>query len=204
MNPNETQNLKIQNISENMNNPSIMNYDLAKNTIDSLSLDTFFNFNTIPTVKSYPNIETFKAGFLAMNEKLYKEAKKSEIGENSLKKNHQVILENKKIPNTLRGKIRRSAMKYCHSQSIIRLFTGYYTLMDYHYKAYGSYSELFDKYLKTVLTVFGSIEKSKLFIIFKEISINERMNEFYSELYEEWIKVVNEIEKEKLILRKYV
>ena len=197
------------NLSFNTNN-NIFDYESASKAITDLTLDTFFNFNSLPTVREYPNIETFKHGFIAMNDKIYREAKKSHEKtkqlqseeDNSscpLKKNHHIILENKKIPKYLKNKIRRSAMKYCHSQALIRLLHGYYSLMDYHHKACKTYPDLFKQYLKTILTIFGSIEKDKLFIIFKEVCLNERMSQFYTDLYTEWMNIVNSKEKEVLL-----
>lgn len=195
--------------SETPEKNPLFHYEVATKVIDNLSLDTFFNFNLIPSVRTYPNIETFKHGFIAMNDKIYRDARKAheksraqseEVSDNfSMKKNHLLILENRKIPKSLKNKLRRSAMRYCHSQALVKLFIGYYSLIDYHHKAMNTYPELFNKYLKTVLIVFGSISKDKLFEIIKEISVSEKMTEFYLNLYEEWVNVVNIKEKEILL-----
>lgn len=204
--PNQ-QDLNNENLKKDQ---STFNYQVATKALNDLSLDTFFNYNATPNVKTYPNIETFKNGFMAMNDKIYKEAKKSfgkskivQSEENSenccLKKNHLAILESKKVSKVLKGKLRRSAMKYCHSQALIRLFKGYFTLMDCHHRVYATYPEVFNQYLKTVLTVFGSIEKEKIITIIKEVSINGRMYQFYINLYDEWVSTVDVIEKEVLL-----
>lgn len=201
------------------------NYEVASKAIDDISLDTFFNFNPAPTVESYPSIQTFLPSFLSFNEKLYKEAKKKfsdtaqEESENDsegcpIKKNYLVIADalssvlNKDernlsdpeknpnfIPSSLKKKLRRSALKYCHSQCLSRLFQGYFSLCTYHKRTVNSYPEIFDQYLKTIITVFSSMSKVKIKKLFTEISTNQKTFDFYLKLYGIWESTVNEEER---------
>lgn len=193
-------------------NNSLYKYDMALKILDDLSLDVFFSQNPIPTVEKYPSIETFKSGFVSMNEKLYKSLKERREEqylrsvehrnggeplkfEHNFKKNHLAVLDNKKVSKVLKEKLRRSAIKYCNSQAIIRLFKGYFILIDHHFSIRRTYPGILDQYLKTILRVFGSLKREKMGNLIREMSFSTKMYEFYKNLYNLWEHEANNLEK---------
>lgn len=178
----------------------VFNYTRASDVLNDLTLDVFFNQNSIPSVRTYSSIETFKSGFVSMNEKLFKSVKErqeeclrssdqkgdaaSAVPE--LKKNYLAVLEKKRVPKRLKRRLRKSAMKYCHSQSIIRLFRSYFILVEYHHRSINSRPQIMDQYLKTIFTVFGSVKREKMLEMLREISSSPKMQGFYHDLYSLW------------------
>lgn len=182
----------------------------VNNIMASVSLDTFFNLNPILSLRKYPNIESFKHGFVALNERLYKEAKKKQTNQEEnghlespkLKRNHLLVLEDKAISRKLKYKIGRSAMKYLHSHSIIKLFNGFFSLFEYHHRVFTVHPQIFQQYFSTIFTVFASMEKAKIEKMFREVCNSPRMHEFYVELYNCWEDEVNNAEKEVLLQKR--
>lgn len=190
----------------------VFNYEKASNVLNDLTLDVFFSQNAIPSVRTYPSIETFKSGFVSMNERLYKSIKEGQeerylkstgqkgdassvLPESSLKKNHLAVLDRKRVSKKLKRRLRRSAMKYCHSQSIIRLFRSYFALVEYHHRSINSHPLIMDQYLKTIFTVFGSIRREKMQEMLREISSSPKMQGFYHDLYSLWGEEMSNAER---------
>ncbi|ELA42038.1 uncharacterized protein VICG_00885 [Vittaforma corneae ATCC 50505] len=196
----------------NQHNESTMNniYLKASHALASISLDTFFNLNPTPSVRRYPNIESFKHGFVALNEKLYKEAKKKQINQEEdgcsesprLRRNHLLVLEDRPVSRKLKCKIGRSAMRYLHSHSIIKLFNGFFCLFEYHHRVFEVHPYIFQQYFSTIFTVFASMKKTKLENVFREVCGSPRMQEFYEDLYKSWEEEMNNNEKEILLQKK--
>ncbi len=186
-----------------MRNPS--NYTKTRKIFADISLDTFFKLNLIPSIKKYPHIDSFKHGFVALNEKLYKEAKKknqTEEGEASkLKKIHLMVLEDRTGMNqSMKYKIGRSAIKYVNTHNIIRLFNGFFNLFEYHHAVYNVYPELFQQYFSTIFAVFSSFEKKRMEKVIGEVCSSPRMHEFYINLYKYWEDEINNIERMELLI----
>lgn len=190
--------MKSKNI-KNKNDQSF-NYLNANKILADISLDTFFNQNTVPSLKRYPNLDSFKHGFVSLNEKLFKEAKKKE--EQNLKRNHLLILEEKPIDKLMKHKIGRSAIKYLQSHSIIRVFNTFYNLFEYHHFVFDSYPEIFEKYFRTIFTIFSSLKKKNVERMFMDICSNSKMHDFYTNLYKSWEEEMNNVEKEEFIQEK--
>lgn len=96
-------------------------------------------------------------------------------------------------------KIGKKAIKYYNSHSLIKLFTGYFNLFEFHHRVSNSRPEIFEKFLAVILKVFSSMEKSKVENMLREICINSRMHEFYAELYRIWEEEKNSKEKRYLL-----
>lgn len=180
----------------------VFDYTRASDTLNDLTLDAFFSQNTIPSVRTYPSIETFKSGFVSMNEKLFKSMKerhdKSQGSERCLEKNHLAILDKKKVSRRLKRMLRRSAMKYCHSQSIIRLLRSYFVLVEYHHRVVNSHPQIMDRYLRTIFAVFGSVRREKMQEMLREICSCPKMEGFYLDLYGLWEGEAGSVEREYL------
>lgn len=185
----------------------LSDYTKIRKIFADISLDTFFNLNSIPSAKSYPHIDSFKHGFVSLNEKLFKEAKKkSQYNEEShsetlkLKRNHLGVLEDKEnFSIGMKYKVGRSAIKYVNSHNIIRLFNGFFSLFEYHHSVYSVYPELFRQYFSTIFAVFSSLKKKRIEKMLGEICSNSRMQEFYENLYKIWKDEINNIEREEIL-----
>lgn len=175
-------------------------YKSARDILAMLSLDSFFSLNPLPSLLKYPNIETFKNGFISVNERLYKEAKKE--GDSRLKRTHLAILEGKPTSARLKNKLGRGAMKYVHSVVIIKLLNAFFSLFEYHHTVRRVYPGVFTAFFETIFTVFGSLERSKIQEMFKEASSSPRMLEFYQEMYKCWEEEMESIEKQELLQKR--
>jgi len=167
----------------------------------SLSLDSFLSLNPSPSIRKYPNIETFKNGFVALNERLYKEAKKGPEP-SKLRRAHLAVLEDRPIGHRLKHKLGRSAMKYVHSHCIIKLLHGFFSLFEYHHPVRRVFPEVFEAFFRVIFTVFASLEKGKMHEMLKEVCSGGRMLEFYQEMYRSWEEEIGNVEKEVLLQRR--
>lgn len=162
---------------------SPFDYRKTSKIFDSLSLDAFFSLNPIPSLKKYPHFDTFKNGFFSLDETYNRFDEPIEDSQHFEK-----------------NKIGKHAIKYYNSHSIIKLFTGYFNLFEFHHRVSVDRPEIFEKFLTVILKVFSSMEKNKVENMLKEICISSRMHEFYTELYKIWEEEKNNKEKEYLLV----
>ncbi|KAM0680691.1 hypothetical protein GINT2_000961 [Glugoides intestinalis] len=170
--------------------------DLSNKIIDSFSLDTFLSLNASPSLRTYPSIDTFKSSFVSFHDKLYKRKNENDCG---LLKNYLAVLDNKPLDKRLKRKIGRSAMRYVHSHCIIKLFNGYFSLVEYHHQTCRTFPQVFDAYLAAILLIFGSLNKKKIETLLREACGSTRMHEFYLDLYKSWEAEIDTVEKDILI-----
>lgn len=163
---------------------SPLDYRKVSRIFDEFSLDAFFSLNTIPSLKKYPHFDTFKNGFPSLT--------------SSINNNSEDDIDD--YSQLERNKIGKNAIKYYNSHCIIKLFTGYFHLFEFHHRVSENNPEIFEKFLSVILKVFSSMEKNKLEDMLKEISINSKMHEFYIELYKIWEEEKNNKEKEYLLI----
>lgn len=163
-----------------------------KRMIDIFSLDFFFLQNSSPTIRKYPHLSTFKADFVSFSER-HRKAKKEEKDPRA----YMLLLEDKEITDQAQiRKIGRDAIRYINTRSIMRILSGYFSLMEYHREVSRSFPELFDTYLSVVMTIFASTSKRKIEKLVREANSETRMHEFYKELYAYWESEVSNIEKQ--------
>lgn len=199
---------KIENPQEIIDDIQL-NYNKYNRLLADIDLDVFFAHNRIPSIANIPSLPSIKSGFIAMNERLYKRAKKLEetrrqdpnyIPRTKMRRKYLDAFDEKKMGSVrLQREVRKNIKMYVHTQALIHLFRSFYTLLDHHHRICDTYPVISNAYMKTVCMVFASMEKTAAIEMLSEIATNAKMFAFFKDLYHVWENETVVQEKEHII-----
>ncbi|KAI4292874.1 hypothetical protein PAPHI01_2148 [Pancytospora philotis] len=182
-------------------------YEKYCQMVADMDLDVFFAHCRMPAFEPYPDVFAIKNEYIAMNDKLFKKAKEQEEvrRQNSLgrpadvrlRKAYLDVFDPKKKPTPEQERrVARGVRMYCHSEAVASLFSGFYTLVDYHRYALSMHPALKKAYCRAIFAIFGSLGRKAVLEMLGELCTTRKMFGFYKTMYETWRSECDRTEKE--------
>lgn len=184
--------------------PAVFDWPRYSRLLADVELDVFFSHNCIPFIGPLPSPNSIKTGFIAMNERLFKQAEEqSQSAQDRPRRTYLEAFNNKRMAcRPFRRAVKRNLRMYVQSQAITSLFHAYYYLTDHHPNAFQTYPMLRIELTRTVFMVFASTSKAVLLEVLNDISTDDKMYGFFKDLYCVWESETSQAELETVVLRR--